>query len=1019
MIYRFGPFELDEAAGELRREGKAVAIQPKPLALLTLLIEERHRIVPNDELLDRLWPGETVTPNSLSRAVSVARSAIGDSGRSLRIRSYTRRGYRFHDQVVELDATDLAETGPTDDAPEPEPLAGGMPFVGREEALARLRATWNRSARGRGGIVVVSGPPGIGKSRLAEVFAAEVERRGGLALRGRALEEEGEPAFWVWAQVLRALREADPACLDVPGLADSGELAHLLPELGASETGAAGGLPEEQRRFVFFDAVVRALRRAARSRPLLVVFEDLHWADPASLKLLEHLAFELAGTPVLLLATAREESPDRGDVSYRTLSLLRRQERYESVALAGLDTAEVERLVERVLGRRVPELAERLRVRTEGVPLFLREAFRRLAEQGALDDPDAVASEIPLAPADWVRDALAELSVPCASLVGAAAVVGRELALPLVAATAGISRDEALDLLDEAVAAGVVEADPASPIRYRFVHDLFRESAYDALSPGSLVRMHHRAALQLERQHEREPDRVVAELAHHHHRALAVTDPERALACAQRAAERASEARAYEQAARHWNQALAALGHLETSDPERRLKALLGLGEASRLSGERELRRRHFGEALSLARSLEQHESFAAAAIGLCDLAEWGVRDELARQALQEALERLDEPAAELEARILTRLGYLDSLFDRPGAEAHLRRAVQIARELGASDPLEEALYALHFLLGGPEGLKERSEILDELRGAASAARDPVASVIAVLDVACDSLELGDPARAVALRREADTTAGQPPHPRTTWHRLVYDTGLALLEGRLGEVEGRAEEARALGRRIQHPYAAGCHDVHVAFLARETGAWQDVLALLEPTLQAHQGPTEWVKALVIRARLALGRHDEALALYRELATKGFAAIPRNLRWIATLVEIAHACAGLDDARGAEELRELLAPFEHHHGVMPMVICYGGPVGFALARLAEVQGRADEAAELYPEAVAAAGELGARPNVARILLAHGSFLRRRGQRAAAREQLSAAAALAADLGLSTLERAAAEELATAS
>jgi DNA-binding winged helix-turn-helix (wHTH) protein len=1014
VIYRFGDCELDESAGELRRQERVVPLQPKPLALLTLLIEERHRIVPNDELLDRLWPGETVTQGSLTRAVSVARSAIGDSGRSGRIRSYTRRGYRFHGDVVLLgDEPAPADANAAPDRPWSE---GALPFVGRDEALARLRAAWNRATRGHEGIVVISGPAGVGKTRLSEVFEREVESRGGLALRGRALEEEGEPAFWVWAQMLRRLLREDAECLRVPGLSDSGELAALMPELGNAAQGAPSRLPPEQRRFVFFDAVARALRGAARKRPLLLVFEDLHWADPASLRLLEHLAFELDGAQILLIATVRDAPPIPSDPSVRTLSVLRRRERIENVSLGRLGAEDVAALLAQVVGRPVPKLADSLHTRTDGLPLFLREACRRLEESGALADPDRWGDEPPLPPADWVKDALSKLSEPCARLLGAAAVIGRDFPLPLAADSAGIPRDQALDPLDEAVRAGVIQADPEDPVRYGFAHDLFREAAYQALAPGERVRLHHRTAAQLERQHGEHAERIVAELAHHHHRALAVGDPERAYECAMRAARVAFDACAYEQAARHGAQALDALAHFQRAHDGRRLETLLTLGEACRLSGERKQRRRHFGEALDLARRLEAPEAFASAAIGLCDLAEWGVRDDFARAAVEEALQRLVQPAPDLEARLLTRLGYLDAMFDSERAEQLLRRSVGLTRELAAAEPLEEALYALHLVLGGPDGKQERALILDELRGAASAARDPVASVIAILDVACDRLELGDPEGAARLRSEADATAGNPPHPRTIWHRRVYDTGLALLEGRLEEVRGRAEQAHELGRRIQHPYARGCFNAHLAHLRALHGDAEGTLALLEPTLGASQGPTDWVRTLVARGRLALGRREEARSLYDEVLARGPEGIPRNLRWMSTLIEVGHCCADFEDAERAAALIEALAPFEHHHAVMPMVICYGGPAHWALARLHEVRGRADDAGDLYREALLAAAEMGARPTEAHIRLSHGRFLRRRRQRSAAREQLSAAAALAADLGMAAIEQAARRELA---
>jgi DNA-binding winged helix-turn-helix (wHTH) protein/tetratricopeptide (TPR) repeat protein len=1012
VIYRFGRFELDPSAGELRREGRALPLQPKPLAMLTLLIQERHRIVPNDELLDRLWPGETVTQGSLTRAVSVARAAIGDSGRAGLIRSHTRRGYRFHGDVVVLDsAPPVAATG---HAPDGRGSEGTLPFVGREAAIARLRAAWDRATRGFESLVVVSGPAGVGKTRLTEVFEREVESRGGLPLRGRALEEEGEPAFWVWAQILRRLLREDPDSLSVPGLAASEELAALLPELAPLVPGAASRLPQEQRRFVFFDAVARALRAGARKRPLLVIFEDLHWADPASLRLLEHVAFELADAQVLVIATVRDAPSLPDDPSIRTLSALRRKERIENVTLGRLGAQEVELLVATMFGRPIPKLAGRLHARTGGLPLFLREACRHLEEAGATTGPERWSDDAPFPPADWVRDALSGLGDACARLVGAAAVIGRDFPLSLAAAAAEIDRGDALDLLDAATRAGVIEAHPEDPVRFRFVHDLFREAAYEALPPGARVRLHHRTASQLERQHGEHAERILAELAHHHHRSLAIGDPERAYASAMGAARQAFAACAYEQAGRHAAQALDALTHSRAADDRRRLDTLLTLGEASRLAGERRQRQRTFGEVLQLARDTGAPDAFASAAIGLCDLAEWGVRDDFARAAVVEALEQLVRPAPELEAKLLTRLGYLDAIFEPRQAEERLRRAVALTRELGAADPLEEALYALHFVLGGPDAKQERVLILDELRRAAAAARDPVASLIALLDVACDRIELGDPSGAARLRREADAIAGDPPHPVTLWHRRVYDCGLALMEGRLDEIEGRAEEARELGWRIQHPYAQGCTNAHLSQLRALRGDAEGVLDLLEPTLGARQGPTEWVCALVARSRFAIGRNEEARSLFDAVLEKGSDAIPRNLRWMATQIELAHCCADLLDAERAAALIELLAPFEHDHGVMPMVICYGGPVAWALARLHEVRGRADDAGDLYREALPAARGLGARPTEAQIRVSYGRFLRRRRQRSQAREEFSAAAAVAAELGMTALEHAALRE-----
>ncbi len=1009
MTYRFGDFELDAAKGELRKAGRRVALQPKPLALLILLVAERHRVVPTDELLDALWPGETVTPSSLARAVSVARAAIDDTGRGARLRSYTRRGYRFVDRVAELPAgSDSPDAGASDVD------ASGIPLIGRALPLATLSAAWDRAVRGQGGVVLISGRAGIGKTRLADSFARRVERDEGTVLRGRALEADGEPPFWVWAQVLRALHRVDPERLEEPGLADSGELAALLPELRQKTASVAANLPEKQRRFVFFDAVARTLQAASQHRPVLVVFEDLHWADPASLRLLEHIAFDIATSSLLLVVTAREEAESTAEASH-ALAALRRQDHFESVALEGLSATELTEWVRQWTGKPSQDLAERLYERTGGVPLFVREAVRRIDGERALSDPGNLGEDLPAVEIDWVKEAFAQLSKECGVCLGAASVVGREFSLPLLSDICATARGDVLDVLDEAIDRGLIQNDSSSPTDYRFAHDLFREAAYEALTPGARARWHQGVALVLERRHAGEIERVVSELAFHRYRALALGDAESCFRYATRAAELAVESRAYEQAVRHWTWALEALEQLEEGDPNRRLRSLLGLGDAVRLAGDRESRREILGEAMVLARKLDRNVEFATAALGLCDLTEWAVRDDVARDALLEAAERIDPSDTELKARILTRLGYLNSISNRPAAEEHLRTAVAIARDLGASDPLEEALYALHLMLGGPDDKPERVSILEELRGAATAARDPVASVIAVLDVACDSLEVGDRAKADALRREADETAGKPAHPLTLWHRQVYDTGLALMEGRFSEVKERASVARKLGQRMQHPYALACYAGQLSQLGVECGAADDVLALLEPVLDPRDGPGHWVKARVARMRFAVGREEEARSLFRDVFDEGFEQIPRNLRWITTMVELVHCAADLEDAEAALALRELIQPFETHHSVLPMVICYGGPVTWALGRISELNADPDEALRYYRDALRSSIQLRARPSEAAVHLSIGHLLKRRGPPAEAREHLEIGGALAGDLGMRSVAAAASDAL----
>jgi len=997
VIYRFGHFELDEEAGLLRRAGEPVELQPKPFELLRLLLRERARVVTNDELFAALWPDTVVTPGSLNRAVSHARRAIGDSHKGELLRSVPRRGYRFAGEVTAF------ERG----APQPSaaPAArGGTAFVGREEALAALRGAFAQAEAGRGGVALVTGSPGIGKTRLAEVFAEEVAARGPGALFARAREGEGVPAFWLFAQVLRQLL-AEPALgADAAELAAaSSELAGLVPEIGAHAPHAAES--PEQSRFLFFDAVARTLSRASRRRPLLVVLDDLQWAGPASLRLLEHLVFETARDPILILCTVREAPRERGHPLHRTLPLLRQQERCTQIALRGFSRAEVGELLRSAIGRRPPaEVTSELFARTEGVPLYLREAIRLLRERGELAHIERSVRrgiQLPGHAIDFIRRALDALSPPCAELVTAASAIGREFAVPLVASVAQVTREQALERLAEAERAGVVEAVPGAAATWRFAHALHQEAAYESLSAGARPGLHLRIAERLEQLHADDPDRVIAELAHHHHRALAVGDAEQAYARARRAALRADELCAYEQSAQHYEQAADALLQAEPVDPLRRFETLLALGRAHRLCGERTRSREALTEAMQIARSQDRAHDFARAAIDFCDPADWAVHDPPARAAIEEASARLGAERGVLAARVATRLAWLSSRSTQRGSA---ERALALAREHGDPQAELEAVYTLQLALAGPERLGERAELADHFvaLGRRVASRD--LALIGLIDAASDCLERGDLAAARARRAAAGALAGDTPHTALAWHLAIFDAGIALLEGRLDAAAASMHEALTSGQRIEHPYAQGCYAGHRADLHALRGEPEGVCAWFEPMARVGGGPTHWIRATLARAELAAGREAPARSLFETLAAARFEDVAPGIRRLRTLVELAHLCADLGEVDAAAALRALLAPFERHHAVMAAPVLYGGPVSFALGRLAAVLGRSDEAAELLSAAQADCDELGARPFGARVRLERARLAARRGERRAARELFEQCAAEATELGM---------------
>ncbi len=1029
LIYRFAGFELDEEAGELRRAGRSIALQPKPFKLLRFLIAERARIVPTRELLRTLWPDAVVTPSSLTRAMSHARRAIGDDHRGSVLRSYARRGYRFCADVETLERPSTAgaaaggralEVAAPSDA-RPASASAPSPFVGREEARATLGEALARARAGRGSLVIVRGPAGIGKTRLCEVFIEEARAAGWRSWIGRCRDGEGVPAYWLWVQILRQLLEDESTREEACALAGrSEEIGGLIPDL-ANPACARAPASREQSRFLFYDGVTRVLARCAqRAGGMLLVLEDLQWAGSGALALLEHIAFETSGEPLLLVATVRDEPRERGHPLNRTLSVLKQQDRCEEIALRGLSRGEVAALLEQVLGRPAPvDFTSELFARTEGVPLFLREAIRLVSERGALEQVRRISGEgirLPRRALDLIRRSLDALSEACLELLGAAAVLGREFALPALAEVAQTTRESSLEMLEEALGSGIVAPVAGAPATYRFSHALYQEAAYRALAASARPRLHLRAAERLLRLHAGDLDRAASELAHHHHRALAVADPERALEFATRAAALASRVYAYDHAAEHCQQVLDALDHCEPANPLRRLEAQIALGEAWLLAGERTSRRKLLREAMQSARALERPFDFARAAIAYCDLSEWGAYDRSAESALQEALAALPSVHGLARTRVQTRLAFLTARSSRQQAEPAARSAVEGARALGDSEALLEALYALHFTLSGPDDHAERAELTREMTELAPRCTRSDPALIALVDIASDRLTLGDPEGARRFRAEADRIAGANPHPGLAWHLRVYDAGLALLEGRFEEAELGARDAHRLGERIQHPYARGCLAAHVSALAFERGDPARVLEELSGFAEIPGGPQHWVLALLARARLELGRVAEARQLFESLAAHDFRDIPRNTRWATTLVELAGLCAELEDRERAKPLLELLGAVRDTHGLLAVAICYAGPVVRALARLEALCGQTRAADRLFAEALQAARALGARPMQARVLLEHGFLLASERDSARARASLSEAGALATALGMSAVRDRAQAQLA---
>jgi DNA-binding winged helix-turn-helix (wHTH) protein len=452
VIFAFADCELDRALYQLRRRGRVIKLEPKVFDVLAHLLEHRDRVVTRHELLDALRRGEALSESVLPRAIAAARRALGDTrARARVIETVHGRGYRF--------VAVLREAPLPGGEPEPVPPAPGPAFVGRARTLERLERALDAALAARGRLVLLAGEPGIGKTRTAEEIARVARERGAEVVVGRCFEGEGAPAFWPWLQLLRDLvARAEPARLRAALAADGAELAQLVPELRARlpSLPPAARLEGEQARFRLFDALTGFLHRRAQQGPLVLVLDDLHWADEASLLGLEFVAPELGSAALLVVATFRDVELRRDHPLSKLLGALARVPACERISLRGLEPAEVAALVEAVAGEAPSAgVARAVHEMTEGNPFFAFEIARLLAETGLpAERPSTLA--LPQSVRDAIGRRLDGLSAACNEALRAAAVLGRGFDLALLARVTERPPEALLDLLGEALAAGVL-----------------------------------------------------------------------------------------------------------------------------------------------------------------------------------------------------------------------------------------------------------------------------------------------------------------------------------------------------------------------------------------------------------------------------------------------------------------------------------------------------------------------------------------------------------------------------------
>ena len=875
-------------------------------------------------------------------------------------------------------------------------LAAGL-FVGREAEVVAIRSACDDALRGRGRLVLVAGEPGIGKTRIAEEITTYAGIQGAQVLWGRCYEGDGAPAYWPWVQVLRTfVYDRDPEDLRVELGAGGALIAQVVPEVRdrLPDVGPAPALSPEQARFALFDAVLSFLKNVAQRQPLVLVLDDLHWADEPSLLLLRYLVGELAVGRILVIGTYRDVALGRHHPLAATLADIHRHGVTQRVVLRGLSVDDVERYIEIALGRSpLATLVEAVHRETEGNPFFVSEVVRLLAAEGRLDEPDRArwSMTIPQSVREVIGRRLELLSTRCNEVLALAAVVGREFSLGVLERVDGQPLDEVLDALDEAVGAQLVE--PADrPSQYRFSHALIREALYDELALSRRVLVHRRIGAALEALHAgREPP--LAELAHHFSRAASGGDVDKAVQYAVLAASHADGALAYEEAARLFALGLQDLELTTSPEPGRRSELLMAMGRAHKRASQVDQARDAFRRAAAMARAAGDAELLGRAALGFARPGvNAGFVDDELRTMLVEAIEAIGDATSGLRSRLLSRLS-MELYFadDRSALAVLADQAVAVARAAADENALAAGLIVqakCGALYRGTAGSTvavvelscRRAEEATEL---ARRTGDRELECEGLLHLAFHLIELERLHRAFVTIERFAALAEDLRQPFFLWHRHWFLVLRALLEGRFDEGRRLCDQALAIGRTVA-PVDARLGYVVQLLAARRDGRDLDRVAreIAEARRVAPQLRSLWAAAALIAVER--GQVHEARAELADLAADGFESVPDDAFRSMTLALAGEVAAALGETCVAQTLYEILLPDASLSLQFGAGAAYLGTTSRSLGLLAGALGRADAADAHFDDAHRRHAHMKAAPWVARTQVEQAELLVLRGR-----------------------------------
>jgi class 3 adenylate cyclase len=879
---------------------------------------------------------------------------------------------------LRADLPAVAESAPAAAATIPTRAGAFGRFVGRAGELEALKMMFDESLSGRTRLVMVVGEPGIGKTRLVEELGVYAAVRGAQVCWGHCYEGELGAPYQPFVEALRTyVRERSDNELQAELSTGAPEVATLVSDLRVRfpDLPVSRPLEGDAERLRLFEGIASFLTNASTAHPIMLILDDVHWADKPTLLLLQYLARGLRRERILVVCTYRDVELDRTHPLADAVAVLRREHLYERVLLRGFDRDEVKTFIEVVGEQETPAaFAETIHRETEGNPFFVAEILRNLAESGALKrvgdawvpGTAGVAEQLPEGVREVIGRRLSRFSDDCNRMLTVGATMPGGFTLEVASRVLGLDDDCVLDLLDEALDYQVVRERRDQPGVYEFGHALIRQTLYAELNTPRRIRLHRQILGALEELHAVHVESHLSELAYHAFQAAPGGDVAKAVDYATRSGQRASASAAHEEAARAYELALQALELDDAPDTRVRAELLLALGEAHNRAGQGEGARAALVEVAGLARALDEPELLARAAIvyGGLRFTTSGA-DPLLMELLEEAASRREQIGDALRARLVAMLGRHIALLDAARHRALAEEAVEAAQRSGEPGALAVALEAQSY--AGGRGIGARELSLEVARLAAESG-DLELQARSHASLAIGALVRGDRA---FFDAECETHARLADESRSPFIRYIntmQHACTATFEGRYADAEQLADAALAIARRTGDLTSVWTVGALLFALRRELGRSNELEGSTRRVADGFPLLTVW-RAGLAQILADQAKLDEAAEHVERLARDGFVAIADDVFRTYSLAALAEVVAQLADPMIGDELYALLQPSAGTAAVVGGV-AYHGAIDRYLGLLATKLNRHQQAVAHHEAALGIHERMRAWPWVAR-------------------------------------------------